>query len=210
MVVIGNIWQVLDEQEYMEQKCVNVYFYHDTTPLGSGTAFELAALFLSEVQPGIVECQNNLVTHTGLTVKSLFDPDDRYAVAYSSPGLLAHGDGAMPTFNAWAFRMNTNTGSVRPGHKRIVGLREQDTAGGAANGATIASALTVAAAAMGLALDGSTWGSAYVPVVVKRILTPLGYALPENTLDAVFARVVSVAWEALITSQVSRKIGLGV
>jgi hypothetical protein len=212
----GDVYEVIDVQTQEGQQILNVYFYYQALPLVplSGTiaqalAEDWADLFI----PLLVDFQVDTLVHEEVRCRNLFDEDDVGITITGDAGSNETSE-ALPTFLAVGMKFNHDKPSVRPGGKRLPGLYEviQDegviVAGAVGKLDDLAEALAEPLPA-GILIPVDTM----YPCVVKRVREgdpgEYEYRLPEATGELIFGTVIEVLWDLLITSQVSRKIGVG-
>lgn len=209
-VGLFDIYLVTDKQLMENQTIINTYTYQVTSAVGDPDSASLAAAFIGEIQPAVRAIQeSDSVLHTELRVQNLFDPSDLTVVVQSEAGTGSFGSQPLPTFNAAAFRLQQDNGAVKNGAKRYAGLDEGVQDRGVITSGSYGTALDALADALkSVMVEGII--PTYVPVVVKRLLVGDDYVFPDNLGDAIFGTIVDVAWDALVSSQVSRKVGVGI
>jgi hypothetical protein len=122
----------------------------------------------------------------------------------------------LPTFNAISIALNGDNPAVKSGRKRFAGIPEdfQDdgvivSAGAIAGLANLENNLE-SAVTVGTVIQDPV----FQPVVIQRVRTGTPgnyqYRLPSASGEAIFSKVVVAAFNAIITSQISRKIGKGI
>lgn len=215
-VTIGNVYELTDVQTQDGQEVLNVYFYRlgdlfatdDPTP-----AQVLADNWVDQKLDAIRTIQTSALNHTEIRCKNLYNPADSYIKAISLPGL--DEEDADSNFDAMGFVLQGATTAVRKGAKRLGGLLDRYNTGGVMDDPTLVTALDAAATAIASPVQVGLviMSDVFYPTLVKRIRsgTPGAYTyrLPENAEEGVLTDVINVIWNALITSQVSRKIGIG-
>lgn len=219
-MAVGDLYEVTDEQRVLGQLVVNVYHYRQALDFLVGpptVAEELASGWIAQKLPAILPCQAGDAVHTSVKVRNLFDSADQYTELISLAGLYAGGGNQeiLPAFNAVSFTMNGDNAAVRPGHKRLAGIPEPTQSDGVIVDPGFAANCQAAAAAMsspvtvGLVIQDPV----FVPVVIKRVREGTEgnytYRLPANSAEAIVSQIAVAAFNALITSQISRKIGIG-
>lgn len=215
----GDIYELTLHQLDRGQVCENVFYFEqrfEFVTTDPTHAQVLAENWRDQILPSISACQPAEVLTTGVSVKNLFDVSDGYDLALSIAGGFATDRQMESTFNAIGFKLNGNNPAVKNGSKRFAGVFEDYVDDGVITGATlltvcntlgtkIATPVTV-----GLIIFTDT----FFPCIVKRIRsgTPGNYTyrLPETRLETVFSSVVVALLNVIITSQLSRKIGVGV
>lgn len=205
----GDIYQLIAHQELAGQEVLNVYFYRQDSLVAGQDAEDLAEQWELQILPAIAATQSLRVLYTAIEVNNLFTPSDRTVRSISEPGTAPNAE-YHSNFDAVGWSLVQDNGAVKNGAKRIAGLPEAYSADGVIDNATYIALLTTAAAALTGSIDAgviATW----FPVIVKRILESPGvYRLPENSGEAVFGGITDAVFNPLVTSQVSRKIGVGV
>ena len=205
-----DIWEVIDVQDFDGQEVLNVYFYRSDN-LGDvgGTAEDLANSWVDNVLPEIADMQNAALTHVSVNVRNLYNDADTFELPISVPGEVTVAGDHLPVFTAVPFRLVHANGAIKPGSKRLAGISEDAQADGVVNVGAYITLLNETADALLASLPHLSVIDVWYPVIVKRILDGGNYRLPENVGEAVFGVLTDVLWDALLTSQVSRKIGVG-
>jgi hypothetical protein len=179
-----------------------------TATIDGADAAEVCEGFIAGIIPLMQAVQTDSVIHTSVRATNLFDATDAHEELISEAGELTGG--AESTFNAYGFRLNGDNAAVRNGAKRVAGVWDDGTAGGVVtDGGLLGDLNTLATAFASNVLFGLLDGGTLVPVIVKRILSGGDYTLPTSLGDAVLSVVVDALVNTLITSQTSRKIGVG-
>lgn len=215
-VVVGDLFELVDVQHQDGQEVLNVYFYElgdifvTTTPTNAQV---LAEQFIAQKLDAIRTIQTNALSHDEIRVRNLYNHADSYTAAISLPG-FDDGD-ADSNFDAIGFVLQGETTAVRKGSKRIGGLLDTYNTSGVIDAVGSPALLTAAADAMrtpvqvGLILPSDV----FYPTLVKRVRSGIAgayeYRLPTNSSEGVKTRIIEVIWNAVVTSQVSRKIGVG-
>jgi len=203
-----DVYQVTDKSIYEGQECLNVYFFQARNVLGTPYAIDMADAFEGQLLPLVCAVQVDDVLHTELRVQNLFDPSDVHVRSISEPGTGETTGDRLPIFAALPYRLNGDNGAVRNGSKRYTGVIEEWQNNGVITNAGFLTAMD--ALADGLS-DTLLFGiiEQFVPVIVQRILSGGNYVLPTSLGTAVLSTVTDAIYSALISSQVSRKIGSG-
>lgn len=207
-MAFGDTYELVDESEMAGQQVLNVYFYRQNNLAVTVTAQDLIDSYVGQVLPDLCATQVDNVLHTKIRCRNLFDASDNAEMAISEPGTRAIGEYAS-TFNAIGFELDQDNGAIRNGAKRYAGFAESDVADGVVSDPAFVALLTTLAAAITGTLDFgilATW----LPIIVKRILVSPGeYRLPANQGEQVYGSITDAIFNPLVTSQVSRKIGVG-
>lgn len=220
-MAVGDVYEVTDVQVMYGQQVLNVYFYEQIALLIPGTddpnlAGILATNWYSEILPTIIAGQTADVVHTAIRSKNLFDESEAYEFLTSSPGEYGPEDAdSESSFDALGIKMSSTNAAIRPGGKRIAGIIQSAALDGVI---TDASYLTAAANIANTMTDSVSSGTlipldTWRPVVVERIPYVVAgrtrYRLPNVIGEKVIGYLVSALFNAVLTSQVSRKVGRG-
>lgn len=209
MSLNGSIFEVVDVQDNNGQEMLNVYFYRRDSLVAEGTpeAQLLAEEFSTNVVPPVTNIQNETITHTAVRVRNLFDPTDAYEYLISVPGVYNHVD-EMSTYQAINFTLAHDNPAIKKGRKAFGGFEESHAADGIVAGAGFIDNLLDVAIAI---LDPLPSGiiDTFFPVIVGRILDAGNYRLPEDVGEAIFGGLTSATFNPLVTTQNSRKMGVG-
>jgi len=216
----GDIYELTDVQRLYGQTVYNVYYYRQDLVFLLGlptTAQVVLEAWQAQKLLHIQNIQSTDLVHTEIRVRNLFDATDAFSKSVSVTGLSADTGGTMSAFNAWAFVMEGDNASVRDGAKRIAGVVEAHQADGVFNAdAAIVGLFNQTATRLEGALEIGTLitSPVFLPVVVARNRTGVPgsyqYNLPQTQVTANWSNIVNVLWKALITSQTSRKVGVGI
>jgi len=209
MGAIGDIFEITDVQEMLGQEVLNVYFYRARTiTVSDNNAQSMVNAFIEHVLPVITVVQSSDVVHTAVRGRNLFDASDAYEALISEAGAA---DGVSSgTFEAYPFRLVGDNAAVRSGAKRIGGVEQASTSDGVVTGAPLLSALNDLAEQFATEIAWGLLEAAFgTPVVVARLLVDGNYVLPDNSGDAVYSAITDALFNPRVTSQVSRKVGVG-
>lgn len=222
-MAVGDIYEIRDVQSLLSQHVENVHFYRQaldfvtTNPTNSQS---LAEAWIEQSLPTIAAIQTADVLHTNVLVRNLYDESDAYDASVSVSGNVSGGtatDQITSPFDAWAFQLDGDNPAVKNGQKRIAGVNEGWVLDGAVDPDSGAEFdLGAAAAQLSAAIQIGTiiTDPVFVPVVVKRVRTgspgAYEYRLPASSGEGVWSVVVVALFKLFITSQVSRKIGVGI
>lgn len=205
----GDLWELIDKSSLAGQDVINVYFFSQSALGGAAVAQDLIDSYVGQLLSVVKTIQSGHLLHTEISVRNLFDPSDRAVNAVSvvgtSPNIEYHSN-----FDAVGVSLVQDNGAIKNGAKRFAGLPEAYSADGVIDNATYIALLNTLMAALTGTLD---WGiiATWIPAIVKRVLVSPGvYRLPENSGEAVWGTITDAVWNPEVTSQVSRKIGVGV
>lgn len=217
-MAVGDVYEVTDVQEMQGQQCLNVYFYRQAAafvPLEGTIAQALADEWNEAVLPAIVNTQANEVLHVETRVRNLFNPLDAGAAISGVNGAFESLSEAMTSFDAYGMTLMHDNPTIRPGGKRLAGVPESGQVNGVPTPTAIGF-LETAADALAAPITGGLIiaDNIMFPVVVKRIREGVDpdftYRLPETVGELVYGTLLEVLVKLLVTSQVSRKFGIGV
>lgn len=215
---VSDVYELTLHQVDRGQVVENVFYYKEMLDFVSTTptkAQVLAENWVAQILPKVSLVQPEEIRTTGVTVKNLFNVSDGYDMALSVPGGFTTDRQLESTFNAIGFKLNGSNPAVKNGAKRIGGVFEDYVDDGVITGATLITKCNDLADAfeqfvtVGLIIMDNV----FMPVIVKRIRsgTPGNYTyrLPETTGESIVSQIVVALFNAVITSQLSRKIGVG-
>lgn len=185
----------------------NVYTYQRDGE--SGSAEELVAAFLQDVQPEIENIQTNAVEHVLCRAYSLGDLTDFFEQTETgNVGNLVVL--TLPSFTAVNFTLRAASRAVRPGSKRYAGVPEEAVANDTINQASYITALNALRIQLAAVITSPNDATTYSPVIVKRVpyVTDKGndayrYPVPGDTL------VAPLVTGALVNLQVSHQVSRG-
>lgn len=215
---LGDIYELTHVQSLYEQEVNNVYFYRQAMAFALGdptTAQVLADEWNAQILPSIAAIQTDDVSYREIRVKNLFDASDQYSLLISGTGLYTGGD-TLPSFAAYSIDMQGDNAAVKRGSKRFAGVGEGSIVDGVV---TLPDTITKLGTLCGKLEDPVTVGlliedPVFVPVTVKRVRSgspgAYTYRLPENESEAIWSQIVVSIFDLIISSQLSRKIGVGV
>ena len=204
----GDVYQVVDESTFQGQKALNVYFYLLQSPTLGFSATDVALSFIDQVLPDVVAFQADDVVHTRIIARNLFNTSDAHTELVSEAG--ANTAQVVGTFEAYPFRLVGDNPAVRNGAKRYAGVTEDAIAEGVVTAGGALTALGVLGDQLSEPLDAGILDAAsLVPIIVKRLLSGGLYGLPTTPEELVFSIITDALFSALVSSQTSRKIGVG-
>lgn len=219
-MAVNDVYEVALNSRLFGQDCANVFHFVMTAPTPAPSVVDtLINAFLPLRVSGMRAMSLNDVVYTAIRARNLFNADEdvtRSIALPGSSGAVGPENSTLPSFNSYGFTMNTAGGSVGNGSKRLVGVPESAVVDGVVtDGGYLGQGISVANSfANDLTVGGTPGGTpVFSPVIVKRVRsgTPNNYKyrLPENLAETVIARIISGLFNVLITTQLSRKIGIG-
>ena len=209
MAAQGDVYEIVDTMTLLGQVCQDRYMYEVTSLPSGADANDVLVAFQEDVLPAILLVQPADVVHTSVRARNLFDNTDAAEVLLNEAGGLGAAE-VTTSFNAYGFRFVGDNAAVRSGAKRLAGVVENAILDGVVTDATILGLLDdVATQFLVTMLYGLLDAGTLVPVIVASILDGGTYRLPANQGEAILSTVTDVLFNPVITSQVSRKIGVG-
>lgn len=210
MGVVGDIFKIIVKGRIRGQAFLNVFFYEldsgTMTAVGAGLDFDARMMDdLSDIVPTEFE-------YEAIDIENLFDPTDFTTLAPSIANGQWIGDD-LGNFTAARFDFPSSNKAIRSGGKRIGPVPEDIATDGVIDNGAYLLELNSLAVAMLASLDNGTGVAG--PVVVKRIreVDPVTgdvtYRLPQNQGEAVTYPVDVVLPNTQLTTQNSRKAGVG-
>jgi len=215
----GDAYELQLHQLDRGQEVDNTFCYYQALEFVTTTptkAQVLAENWADQILPAILGIQPAEVLTTGVTVKNLFNASDAYELGLSESGTFTGDRDLLPTFNAYGFQLNGDNPAVKNGAKRFAGVWEDYVNDGVITGSSLTvprdnlSSKLEAYVTVGLIIPDNV----FEPVIIKRVRSgspgDYSYRMPETTGELVRSKIVVAIWNAVITSQLSRKIGIGV
>jgi len=198
----GDLIQVIDNQSYLGQQVLNVYYYRwSSAPVLSGPYLsQLNDSFQTTVMDFVADLQNDMLTHLSREWKNLSNNVDIFVDGDTFDGSNAvTEDTALPSYVSLGFLLQRDSLVTRNGYKRFAGLRDADVAGNSYTGGapTIAAVETALASPLEVGIIEVAF-----PIIPKRPLVP-----PVGSY--VYSSIISARFRTVGT-QNSRKAGRGV
>ncbi len=200
----GDLFEVLMQQEFLEQKCLNVFGYRF---VASGTGVtNTAAGVLAVIAPAIIAAvkviQSDQVFYQLAQLTQLTGGDDYSELGLDDEAGAVTGE-PLPPANAWTFRYLRASSNARNGYKRFAGISENHQNAGHANPAITTTLEGIASFLFERIETGIADDNYFVPVVIRRQrdgvpLDPIEFDYPG---DVQFAG---------IGTQNTRKFGRGI
>ena len=201
-VLTGDLIQIVDEQEYLGEQVLNVYYYRwFSAPSVDNTVYEaMVSDFGTKVIGAASDLQNAGLSHVRVELKNLSNGIDFFEAIIDVPGSVGSDPADyLPSFNALSFKLVRDSLATRNGAKRLAGLVDQQTEGNDYSGS-----MTLIDNYRNAVLDFLTIGLIDVaaPIIVKRPIEP-----PVGS-TYVYSSVVDCSFQGLGT-QNTRKKGVG-
>ncbi len=217
-MALNDVYELTVKGTFVGQEWNCVFFYDErliyvnTLPTNAQV---VAEAFREQVLPLMQNCCVADVLFDRLIVKNLFNPADAYTLVVGGTGTGGLGNSYMGTFSAYSFELQGETAVTRLGAKRLPGVIEEVVIDGMVTDAAFIGNLTDFAMAVATPLEVGTLitDPVYVPVIVKRVRSGSPgaylYRLPTTISEKVVNTIVSVLVDLLVTTQNTRKIGVG-
>lgn len=228
---MAELYEVVLAQQYFAQDCVNRFNYvGEGTPSGVTGSFALT-FALGAILTGdpldlpvdgfmatLQALQNSQVVFQNVLVRNVYDVNDFYTYAWTTPIVGGVSGGGTSPAIAFGFSTNRVRADVRRGQKRFVGVSLSDDANG---GLWVSGAITrmnALAAKMTDALAYTEGGNSlnFSPAVCKRepYTTPAGnkaYRYHASKTTQLADTVTGVVWNRTVDArtQGSRQYGRG-
>lgn len=216
IATVGDVYELVDEQRLDGQEMLDVYYYRlgDVFVTTDPTiAQALAEQWAAQILPGVLGVQSSDVGHSQIRVRNLYNEGDAFNLVVSESGAISAV--ADSDFDALSFVLQGESAVTRKGAKRIGGLTDaSNTRGVVTDSTTLTAAATLAdllatPVAVGLIIPSNV----FYPVIVKRIRAGVSgsytYRLPANAGEGVTNAIINALFNVLVTSQTSRKQGVG-
>ncbi len=210
MPASGDLVELVHEQTYLGQNVNNVYYF---VTQAASTLPVLTTWFETNVVPLIKTLQVDDVVHTNLRARNVFLDSETYEEPLTGTGSQASGSSELPSFMAYALRLDHDNGAVRPGFKRYVGVTEL----GITDALVLSTFITYMVNLGNMLVNpGTVLLAEYAHAIVGRVCetpnpTPgaipscLKYRLPENAGELEWGLILTAEPYAQPTSQNSRK-----
>jgi len=215
-MAVGDLYELTLTQDWRSREIANVFTLHQELafiPVGGNPASVLATNFAIQVLPAISAWQPADLVTIRIRARNLFSLSDDFTLELATVGGASLATQSLPIFSAVNFSFTGDNPAVKNGSKRFAGLSEDIQDDGVITNATFISQMNVLADKM----EGYVEVGILLPdkvfkfVVVKRIRSGIApnytYRMPATSAEGVFSAIVVAAFRALITSQVSRKLG---
>lgn len=198
---VDDIIKVTVTQSYLDQTCINTYWYQITVNGGSGSIINWLTAFTTDVLATVRELQDSNLYYTHKKVENITDEVGIYESPMAVQGLLS-GTG-LPSYVAGGIRKFVADRKTRGGSLRLAGMTEEAVGQNEWNPNTIhrdACLLALAAS-----VNNGQVGADELEAI------PIIYGILKNS-DPVemFANpITSCGVQAYVTTQNSRKQGVG-
>jgi len=124
---LGDLIQIIDEQSYLGEKVLNIYYYRIITIAGLGSDYlELVAdWFEDNVIAAVVQEQIGQLSHDLISTRNLSNGIDFYEKPIDTVGTLtADANGQAPSYVSLGFKLIRESLVTRNGYKRFSGLAD--------------------------------------------------------------------------------------
>jgi len=200
---LGDVVRIEDVQNRGAETFRNVYFYEITSLTGTVTGQEILTTFQNVVVVPVVDVQQEQTVHSLLKIDNVTDGLSFAELPLTSvEGNLTGAP--VPTFVAMSFKLLRGSKLTRNGFKRIYGPDEQNVTGNNLENSFFTGPLYQAvlnALEANLPVSGSSGSATLTPVIASR---------PTPSRPSYLTQpVIGVEGEKALTSQVSRKAGVG-
>ena len=202
-LALGNLIQITDQQSYLGQELLNIYYYLAGTsnPDGVAALESLADFFNATLLPAVTSLQVDSLNHFTRQYKNLSNGVDFFVDTTVQPGQIAADTVALlPSYVSLGFMLVRSSLVTRNGFKRFGGLHEgQITGNEYAGSMTPIHGLEDVLAQHVITLSEDEFD----PVIVKR-------PIPEPGTEDAIVNIVASAQFRLVGTQNSRKAGRGI
>lgn len=217
-MALNDVYELTVKGTFIGQEWNCVFFYDErlsyvtTTPT---RAQVVAETFQEQVLPEMENLCVADVLFDRLIVKNLFDVADAYTLVVGDTGTGGLANSYLGTFAAYSFELQGESAVTRLGAKRVPGVIEEVISDGMVTDPAFITNMMDFAAAASVALEVGTviTSPVYVPVIVKRVRTGSPgaylYRLPTTLSEKVVNTVIDILVDLLVTTQNTRKIGVG-
>lgn len=215
-MAIGDIYQITVKARVNNNDAVNVWYARSTTEETNSEAVALGVVEFGLPELTIVQSVD--MEYYEVIARNLFDESDKWTEGISVVGELAEALSTMPLHDAVGVVLNHDNPAIRVGAKRMTGLTEEVVD---QYGVLPPAQVANWDSALNAFIDGGVSEEVSeglfqtiaeyvivksVPVIVEGVT---GYRLPESAVEAVYGIITSALIKPNITTQVSRKQGVG-
>jgi hypothetical protein len=185
-VFTGDLLQITDNQTYLGEDLMNVYYYRwfSAPSVDNAVYADLLDDFSEVVIPRITPLQVDGLMHTVLEIKNLSNGVDFAVLPIAVPGQVPASDAEqLPSYISLGFRLLRDSLVTRNGSKRIAGIVDTWITGNDYTGP--GTPITDAENAMGENLHTGIIETA-APIIVKRpIVPPVGTSYVYSSVASV-------------------------
>ena len=199
-MIAGDVFRIVDRQLIQSQRILNTYFYSVGSVVGVPTLDDISTKFSNDVTSPVAAVQSNGLTHDRLDIDNLSN-----LVEFGQFEIIITGVQAGVTtapFVALGWKLNRTTKITRNGAKRVGGVTEDEVTAGLPDISALEEANINAAFAQVLLVVNGGNSVDLTPVIVGR--------MPDGSLDLTKLNVIASADLQTVTSQNSRKFGVGI
>lgn len=202
MALLGDVFQILFEQELLGQVIRNVFGYVVSVADPAGTPEEIADRMIIEVGNVFSTIQVGTLNNVQVAVKNLDDATEFIEKGWAGSGLDGTGGPVLPSYVAAGFKMLRGDTDTRNGSKRIAGVGEDRV---------VNNDWTLFDQAAGLAVQDAFEATVFItpstmemePIIIGR--DPITGQPDSGRI----APIIEVQAQSIITTQNSRKAGRG-
>jgi hypothetical protein len=200
--VLGDLLQLVDNQSYLGQQILNVYYYRVTATLGLADPYlsDLNSYWEDNVLDPIIQIQGDGLVHQSREWRNISNGTDLFVESTAVPGANSVAESSeLPSYVSLGFLLQRESLATRNGYKRFAGLTENFVEGNTWTGSTtsIDNIETALAGDLNIGILAVA-----EPVIVKRpIVVPVG--------SYIYSSIGSASFRGLGT-QNTRKAGRGV
>jgi hypothetical protein len=220
-MALGEVYELTLKTTQAGQQMANVFYFQELSTFAGGLpnpAEACASAFFAQYLPKIRAITNPQLNYLMISCRSLWTDSFKHDILLTGNGTGTgnFGGEALSTFLAIGFKMRGNNPAVKVGFKRFAGIGEGVNANGVVNliGGEI-TAMTALKTQMSTNLMDTltTLIPWFAPAIIKRVRTGVPgnyvYRLPAEPGETIVSVIVEAAWQLLLTSQTSRKVGVG-
>lgn len=140
VAALGDLIQLVDRQEYLEQVVLNVYYYRITSLTGLSDPYlpTLNDWWEETVLPPILAVQSGNLGHMAREWRNMTNGTDLFIQSDAIFGDEAGSGNNLPSYVSWGFMLQRESLVTRNGYKRIAGLVESMVEGNQPDSGTVA------------------------------------------------------------------------
>lgn len=206
----NDFYKVNTYSTMLGSSCQNEYWYRQET--GTGGAVELADAFITLVLDIVRLVQSSQILYNLIKVYSQQGGTDFIEIDLTGQNGL-NGANSLPPFCAIALSTPRKRSDMKPGQKRLVGIPDIYDDQGVITNVDYLAAIDDVADALSTDLGDVGTSSVWSPVIVRRVKTTVNgktyYVVPDPITNSDYYAADAWFKRVNVTSQVSRKYGVG-
>lgn len=219
-MAIGDVFELTLHGQLQGQSVDNVFTFEQRVAYVStlpSPAHDLSLGFINQYMPKIRAVSGVELVYKEVRVKNLFNASDAVVTPISLAGTLApEGNDMAASFNAIGIKLEGDDPAVKSGAKRFGGVLDLYQTDGILDAGTgMTTALTNLCNQLETPVKSEPLlaSDLFDHVITKRVRSGAPgnytYRMPASPAEKVVSVVLVALWDVYVTSQISRKVGIG-